>query len=327
MTITTTLRGALATAALGVLALGAGATPGHAGAGTAEDSSAKPLTIAVVGDVPYGAAQEASFGDLIGAVNDDPLVREVIHVGDIKSGSTTCTDTRFAAVAEAFDTFEDPLVYTPGDNEWTDCHRENNGMFNPLERLGAIRDLLFADPGTALGGRPKRLDYQAGLVENVRWTESRVTFATLHVIGSNNGLSPWTGLGFSAPTQEQAAEVAARIAADLAWVDETFDAAEAAGLRGVVLAMQADTWSPTPSSAQQAIVDRIAERTAAFDGEVLLLQGDSHVYLVDDPLGLPNFARIVVHGETLPFEYLRLTVDPVHDDLFSWTRVPVAPAG
>jgi hypothetical protein len=56
---------------------------------------------------------------------------------------------------------------------------------------------------------------------------------------------------------------------------------------------------------------------------VLLLQGDSHVFQADDPLGLDNFTRIVVHGETLPFEYLRLTVDPVHGHLFSWERVPV----
>lgn len=37
----------------------------------------------------------------------------------------------------------------------------------------------------------------------------------------------------------------------------------------------------------------------------------------------PNFTRIVVHGETLPFEYLRLTVDPRDPDLFDWERVPV----
>jgi hypothetical protein len=87
--------------------------------------------------------------------------------------------------------------------------------------------------------------------------------------------------------------------------------------------MQADTWDPLPTSAQQAIVDGIAQRTAAFDGEVLLLQGDSHTYVADNPLALDNFTRIVVHGETLPFEYLRLTVDPVRDELFSWERVAV----
>ena len=127
MTTTTTVRSTLVAFAAAVLAISTGATAGHAGAGTSEESSAKPMTMAVIGDVPYGSAQEASFGQLIEAVNADPQVREVIHLGDIKSGSTTCTDERFAAVAAAFDTFKDPLLYTPGDNEWTDCHRVNNG--------------------------------------------------------------------------------------------------------------------------------------------------------------------------------------------------------
>ena len=298
-------------------------SPVAAGSGKAADRSGNPVTLAIIGDVPYGTAQEAVFGDLIGAVNDDPKVRVVMHVGDIKSGSTTCSDERFASVRRAFDTFEAPVVYTPGDNEWTDCHRLNNGAYDPLERLATIRALFFSAPGAALGRHPMRVESQAALVEDVRWIESRVAFATLHVIGSNNGLAPWTGLGHAAPTPLQAAEVDARIGAVLAWVDATFDVAEANGLKGVVLAMQADTWSPTPAGAQRAIVSRIATRTAAFDGQVLLLQGDSHQFVADDPLGLPNFTRIVVHGETLPFEYLRLTVDPRSAQLFIWERVQV----
>jgi hypothetical protein len=293
----------------------------HAGSGNTEDRSAKPLTVAVMGDVPYGEEQEATVGDLVAAVNDDPKVRVAVHVGDIKSGSTTCTDERFQAVADTFATFEDPLVYTPGDNEWTDCHRPNNGGYDPLERLSAIRELFFAEPGTTLGRHPGRVDHQSSLVENVRWIESRVAFATLHVVGSDNGLAPWTGN--TAPTAEQAAEVQARVAATLAWVDATFDAAEAADLDGVVLMMQADTWDPAPAPGQQAVVDRIAARTAAFDGQVLLLQGDSHSYVADNPTGLANFRRVVVHGATLPFEYLRLTVDARDPDLFDWARVPV----
>ena len=282
------------------------------------------MTLAVIGDVPYGTDQEASFGNVVTAINNDPKVRDVVHVGDIKSGSTACTDARFAAVADAFTHFEDPLIYTPGDNEWTDCHRANNGGYDPLERLAALRDLFFGEPGETLGRRPKHVEAQPGFPENVRWTESRVAFATLHVIGSNNGLSPWTGLGFTAPTAAQAAEVAARVDATLTWIDTTFDAATAQGLEGVLLFMQADTWSPTPTSAQQQIVARIAQRTAAFAGQVLLIQGDSHTYKVDDPLALPNFTRLVVHGETLPFEYLRLTIDPGTPQLFSWQRIQVA---
>ena len=56
---------------------------------------------------------------------------------------------------------------------------------------------------------------------------------------------------------------------------------------------------------------------------MLLLQGDSHTYIADHPLPLDNLTRIVVHGETLPFEYLRLTIDPRDDELFDWERVPV----
>jgi hypothetical protein len=302
----------------------AGASGAHAaGPENGGDNSANPVTVAVIGDVPYGLEQEASVGQLVEAINADPHVRLALHVGDIKSGSTTCTDARFAAVLATFESFKDPVVYTPGDNEWTDCHRVNNGGYNPLERLAAVRATFFAEPGSLLGGRPATVDYQPELVENVRWIESRVAFATLHVIGSNNGLSAWTGIGKTVPTAEQTEEVDARIDAATDWVDETFDAAERRDLRGVVLAMQADTWAPLPSSAQQAIVDRITTRTAAFDGEVLLLQGDSHTYLVDNPLALDNFTRIVVHGETLPFEYLRLTINPVQGELFSWERVPV----
>jgi Calcineurin-like phosphoesterase len=299
-------------------------SPASAGSGNPSDHSAKRLTVAVIGDVPYGTDQEARFGELVEAINDDPKVRVAAHVGDIKNGSTTCSDERFSAVADAFDRFEDPVVYTPGDNEWTDCHRTNNGAYNPLERLDTLRSIFFAQPGLALGRHPMRVDYQPTLVENVRWIESRVAFATLHVVGSDNGLAPWTGLGQTAPTAEQIAEVDARIEATLAWIDQTFDAAEADGLEGVVLAMQADTWAPAPGSGQQAVVDRIAQRTAAFDGDVLLVQGDSHVFTADNPLGLDNFTRIVVHGETLPFEYLRLTIDPQSDNLFTWERVALA---
>ena len=180
--------------------LGVLVVPGQVRAGEAANSSAKPLTAAVIGDVPYGDDQEAAFGTLIDAVNADPKVRDVVHVGDIKSGSTVCSDSRCASVAAAFATFEDPLIYTPGDNEWTDRHRINNGQFDPLERLDALRSVFFAEPGEPVGRHPKQLAAQQGFPENVLWTGSRVTFATVHVIGSNNGLSPWTGTGHTTPT-------------------------------------------------------------------------------------------------------------------------------
>lgn len=115
--------------------------------------SQEKYTVAVIGDVPYGAAKIAAFPQFVDTVNADPKVDVVAHLGDIKSGSTLCTDEYFDAIRTQFDRFKDPLVYTPGDNEWTDCHRANNGSYKPTERLDRIRSVFFPAPGQTLGGR------------------------------------------------------------------------------------------------------------------------------------------------------------------------------
>lgn len=287
-------------------------------------------TLAVIGDTPYGDEQRAAFPELVQDVNADPKVRGVLHVGDIKNGSSTCTTERFEDLRGLYDTFADPFLYTPGDNEWTDCHRPAAGGFLPTERLAALREVFYPTPGVSTGGRPQRVSTQASdprhaeFVENVRWNRSDVTFATVHVVGSNNGRQPWFG---AAETPEQRtirlAEVERREAAALAWIDEAFADATRRDASGVVLAMQADTIIGTREGFE-AINARIERLASRFDGEVLLLQGDTHRYLVDRPFaGAPNLTRLVVEGETAD-EWLRLTVDPRGTRLFSWTRERVS---
>jgi endonuclease/exonuclease/phosphatase family metal-dependent hydrolase len=288
-----------------------------------------PLTLAVIGDTPYGDEQVAAFPDLVENVNADPKVRLVMHLGDIKNGSSTCTTERFRDLRAMFDTFRDPFVYTPGDNEWTDCHRPAEGGFLPTERLAAVRQVFFPQPGVTTGGRPQRVLTQAAdpahgeYVENVRWTRSHVTFANVHVVGSSNDLQPWFGPA-ETPEQrsERLAEFDRRQAADLDWLDETFAAAEADRSHGVVIGMQADTIAGTREGFA-AINERIERRASEFDGPVLLLQGDTHSFTVDRPFpAAPNLTRIVVEGETAD-EWLRLGVDPRTPEVFSWTREPV----
>ena len=113
--------------------------PERASTGTHIDASRNATDYAIIGDVPYGAAAAASFRDLIESINRDPLVRRSVHVGDTKNGSTVCSDELFDFIYDSFQSFSDPLVYSPGDNEWTDCHRDNNGNWNPLERLATAR--------------------------------------------------------------------------------------------------------------------------------------------------------------------------------------------
>ncbi len=294
--------------------------------------SKKQETLAVVGDTPYGAAQKTAFPNLVSKIDADPDVSVVLHLGDIKNGSSLCTDTYFAEIRALFDTFDDPLVYTPGDNEWTDCHRANNGGYNPLERLAAVRKLFFPRADASLGGRQKRLETQAEertfrtFVENRLWEDEDVVYATLHVVGSNNNLAPWfadrpSGPETPAERASRLAEAELRIDAALAWLDETFEEADDEHAFGVVLAMQADMWGGGPAEGFARIIERIAKLAAEFKRPVLLLEGDTHSFKVDRPIpAAQNVTRIVVEGETAS-EWLRLTVDPKGANLFSWERI------
>jgi hypothetical protein len=298
-------------------------------------------TFAVIGDIPYGAAALASFPANIAQINADPAVEWVDHLGDIKSGSTVCSVDYFQLIRSEFDQFDDPLVYTPGDNEWTDCHRPNNGGYNPLERLAKVRLLFFNRSGHTLGqhGVSVWSQTELGLPENVRWARAGVGFAAVHVVGSNNGMAPWTGQ--TAPTPEQTVEVLGRTSASIQLIRDSFADARHEHQKAVVLLLQADMFDPTvatPSFADsfafQPIVAAIARESAGYGGQVYLFNGDSHVFNADHPLAagspwlsfygidqpLSNLTRITVDGSNNATNYLRVTVNP-HGTL-TWTRVP-----
>jgi hypothetical protein len=63
----------------------------------------------------------------------------VVHVGDLSSPPYACTDDLVAHRLAQFNASAHPFIYTPGDNEWTDCH-EQQGVKggNPLERLAHV---------------------------------------------------------------------------------------------------------------------------------------------------------------------------------------------
>jgi hypothetical protein len=163
----------------------------------------------------------------------------------------------------------------------------------------------------------------------------------LHVVGSDNSLLPWTGLGHTAPTAEQVAEEQHRTQGVIDEINRTFD--RAGDQRAVVLMMQADMFDPTFPRPDQMnfgafapIVRTIAQRAAAFPGPVYLFNGDSHQYNVDHPVGTgsswlrfygvdtpaDNLTRITVDGSTGVNDYLRVSVEPHSRAVLSWERVP-----
>jgi hypothetical protein len=339
------------TTAAAVLALGLlAAQPAKAASNTSDSASDnEAFTFGVIGDIPYGDAEIAKFPSRIQDINADGALKFVTHVGDIKNGSSVCSDEYFASIRSQFDTFELPLVFTPGDNEWVDCHRTNNGAYNPLERLDKLREVFFDEPGKTLGATmPVKTQEDAGLPENVRFTQNRVAFSVVNIQGSNNSLLPWSGLGETAPTPEQLAEVEHRTDAVLNQVRDTFADAERRNDRAVVLMTQADMFDPSLLAAATAnpetvsgfreIVKTIIEETNSFDAPVYLINGDSHVFAENQPLaagspwleiyGQPaadDLQRVTVDGSANATTYVRFTVAGNSSDaggVLSWEKVP-----
>ena len=101
--------------------------------------AAKGFSFVTLGDMPYGKPDISypSYLGLIAAVNQSkPLFS--IHVGDFKSDATECSDQEFSEQRKHFSMFETGVVFTPGDNDWTDCYRRSNGSYDPLERLAKM---------------------------------------------------------------------------------------------------------------------------------------------------------------------------------------------
>ena len=266
---------------ISLLVASALAACGLASPGVSAEVHAPGINLAVYGDAPYGttASDTSEFlatPAFIESINADRSVSLVLHVGDIHSGKQHCTSDYDLSIDNLWTQIERPLVYTPGDNEWTDCHKsgEGGGTYNkttgqidyvldangnpvdyakgdPVANLALIRSIFFAEPGRTLGKRTpvlsqafaydRRFPDDAAFVENVMWPEGPVLFVTINVPGgSNNDQDPWYKA--TAPTQAQATETATRTAADIRWLDTAFSLAKLFRFEAVVIATQADMW-------------------------------------------------------------------------------------
>src|SRR5437764_160793 len=112
--------------------------------GARDDNEKDSYAIGLWGDLPY-SEEQATIGipKLIADMNSQRLAFTV-HDGDLKAGSNSpCNDALYTTSLGYFNSLKAPAVFTPGDNDWTDCDRSNNGGYNSLERLDHERVVLF----------------------------------------------------------------------------------------------------------------------------------------------------------------------------------------
>jgi hypothetical protein len=253
----------------------------------ADPPPAARFAVGLIGDTAYNAAGQANLMRVRDQANTSGLAF-VVHDGDIWLGGTTCNEDRLRRVKGDLDGFR-TLIYTPGDNEWVDCPQ------GPAGRLEAIRRVFFSQP-TSLGTRPIQQRRQVEVPENARWEWGGVVFATLNVPGPRGG----------GPT----------LWADLAWLDKTFDRARDIAAPAVMIIWQDD---PVDGSSPE-LVSRLRQRAKAFGRPVMLVHGDTHHHVLDNPWkDTPNLTRLETFATFTP-EWVKVIVTPAGPAVFTVAR-------
>jgi hypothetical protein len=321
------MRRTLVVAAVGALAVlgctmsayasGDSQLAGHEKANT---SRVAKYEIALTGDMPYGDKGRTQFPRVINEINADPHISFTLFDGDIKNGSERCDQPLYDLAAKNFDSFHQPLVYVPGDNEWTDCDRASNGSYDPNERLALVRK-MFAGTPNSLGQQKLELKRQSSTFpENVQWEYGAVSYLGLNIPGSDNNAPQFDAAGKL--IDGDLAEYTARNAANLDWLDKGFAAAKAARSKAIVIVLQADMWTePTAHFADTK--RKLAQLSIGFPGQVLLVNGDSHFIKIDKPLTdannqvIENVTRLQTFGSDQN-HWVSADIDPNDPQVFTF---------
>jgi len=282
---------------------------------------AETWRFAVIGDTPYSDHERRELPLLLEEIAEEHPAF-VVHVGDFKKSSERCSDEIFVDRHALFNASRVPLIYLPGDNEWTDCKHVIAGHFDEQERLDKLRQLFFAEP-RSLGKTTIALERQSSAFpEHLRWRLGPLLFVTLNVPGPNNNF----GMGSNA-----SAEFRSRNPALIDWLKQGFATARREQSAAIVIAMQGNPGfkhfaAGLTHSGYRELLETLRSETLNFQGQVLLVHGDTHWQRIDHPLRdhgttIANFTRLESFG--YPFMgWVKVVVDTQTPELFRFEVRP-----
>lgn len=297
-----------------------------AGSFAAHAQSLEPFQFVALGDMPYKLPDDyVRYEQLISEINKAKPSFS-IFIGDTKSGSTPCSDEYNQRVKSYFNQFTSPLIYSIGDNEWTDCHRPQAGSYDPIERLDSLRKSFFSTQ-KSFGLQKITLTRQADIdprhqkfVENAYWVKNKFLFVNIHIPGSNNNFER---------DEHAKSEYYERNQANLDWIESAFALASSKGYYGIIFCYQADMfYTPSqafnPDSGYRETLQAFSKYAQAFGKPVLLIHGDSHRLILDQPLKtidqkhtLENVLRLEVMGAE-QVQAVAIGVNPKSEQPFSF---------
>jgi hypothetical protein len=294
---------------------------------SAEDTTAERFTFVALGDTTYAIpADNPLYEQLIEAINAAQPAFS-IHVGDTK-GYGDCGRTFQESQRAFFDSFAGPVFYTPGNNEWSDCWKENRNSADPTEILKLMREVFFRE-AKSMGKTRMPLIRQADadarfseFAENAHWNYGKATFGTLHMVGTHNNQD--------LRVEKYWREFVRREKANIAWAKAVFSAARSAEHRAVILSSHSNPFDAMLRHERgpfEPVLRAIISEADAFDGQVLLIHGHYHEFIVDRPvteLDLdvpevrhPNITRLQVYGWP-DMKAVQVTVDTSKPWIFAF---------
>lgn len=308
---------------------------------------ADTFSFGAVGDQDYrfifddpNAARKA-WVNIVNDINSTKAIGFTIHVGDIgtpldgldvtgvegdmcKNDSQTVLDK-----ASIMNSFKKGVVYTPGDNEWSDCAYNNAAAnffggtpppFNidPQLSLSQLRAVFYPDANKSLGTQSHiHLIRQENYPENVRYSYGDVLFTTFHATGGSGSFEtfdqclsylydidnvaggpppiaiPNLYVRLDGSNNPDCSEQQARQQANVQWLWDAYRAAKKTHAKALVIAHHADL-RISPDGQTSLIeqytpyVQAIRDISVKFKKPVLVLFGDSHVFMIDKPFKKEN---------------------------------------
>ncbi len=279
-----------------------------------------------MGDMPYNDTEYAMLEQSSGAIAAAIKTLKppaLIHIGDFKKGRLSCTDELFKDHYRQI-AFLNPhrTIYTPGDNDWTDCDRFTlSTRHDEMERLAYLRQLFFHQDHYQLSKDIPGLIRQEGFIENARWKIDHMAFATIHIPGTNNGRNEI----MRSNVEDALNEADYRDQSNEIWLQQLFTVAESA--QAVVIAFHADIFEfdhnklvcgpdhRRDCDGYRSIRDSIKRKAIFFKKPVLLVHGDTLAYCLHQPYPeIPNLWRLNTPGDHKYIDISHIQFDPNNKD-------------
>jgi len=250
----------------------------------------QPINFSIFADIPYGSSET---DELILQVADHNLYSSselVVHLGDIKSGTSSCPQSNYTDVADILKQLKVPAYIIPGDNEWTDCSNPSQAWGYWMSHFSNLEDNFCGAPQT---------QHQSVRPENFAFVKSGVLF-----------------VGINLPAGElSTSEGNTRMQQNADWVNEQLDA-NISQVRAAVVFGHAGNESP-----RGFFFDQFKLSVADFGKPVLYMMGNDHSFRRDDGwLSTSNLTRITL-DDGFPSLPLQLTVDMSGANMFAVERM------